>query len=397
MALSAYLQRYGENTDAAALVRERYQHVLCIPAFAEDHNFLGRLLGLPGESVLVIVVLNAPDTQTNPALLDITTRFDALVTARLRQLRHNSAARLHRLNDSHRHDLLLIDRHSTGRRLPASQGVGLARRIACDLACHLIDNGSIASPWIHSSDADVFFPDGYFAAAEQPDPASDAAAIYPFRHRIHQDQRLALCQHLYDLSLRHYVSGLELAGSPYAFHTIGSTLLINASHYAKVRGFPKRSAAEDFYLLNKLAKTGRIIKLPGPELEIETRQSTRVPFGTGPAISAISELEDPVRDFRFYHPDIFVCLRALLNTVPECWQYDADLTSNAPACLQEPMKQVLTTLQFDTGLSHARRHSKTRQAFLRHIHQWFDGFRTLRFVHMMRDAACPSVNVSQII
>ena len=47
---------------------------------------------------------------------------------------------------------------------------------------------------------------------------------------------------------------MKYARSPYAFHTIGSTMAVSANHYAKVRGFPKREAGEDFYLLNKLAK-----------------------------------------------------------------------------------------------------------------------------------------------
>ena len=63
---------------------------------------------------------------------------------------------------------------------------------------------------------------------------------------------------LYEYSLRYYVAGLTYAQSPYAFHTIGSTMAVNAEHYASVRGFPRREAGEDFYLLNKLAKVGSV-------------------------------------------------------------------------------------------------------------------------------------------
>jgi hypothetical protein len=45
--------------------------------------------------------------------------------------------------------LLVIDRASPGHELPPRQGVGLARKIAADLALALLAGGSIESPWIH--------------------------------------------------------------------------------------------------------------------------------------------------------------------------------------------------------------------------------------------------------
>ena len=71
-----------------------------------------------------------------------------------------------------------------------------------------------------------------------------------------------------NLSLRYYVAGMKYARSHLThFHTIGSTMAVRASYYAKVRGFPKREAGEDFYLLNKLAKVGTVLELEAsPEL-----------------------------------------------------------------------------------------------------------------------------------
>ena len=129
---------------------------------------------------------------------------------------------------------------------------------------------------------------------------------------------------LYEYSLRYYVAGLSFAHSPYAFHTIGSTIAVNAAHYAKVRGFPRRQAGEDFYLLNKLAKVGAIMQL-GAEtdcepIDIAARLSDRVPFGTGAAVGKIMELEDPAREFLLYHPSVFGLLRSWLGSLPAIWQ-----------------------------------------------------------------------------
>ncbi len=73
--------------------------------------------------------------------------------------------------------------------------------------------------------------------------------------------RVFLATQLYELSLRYYVAGMKFARSPYAFHTIGSSMAVSPVHYARVRGFPKREAGEDFYLLNKLAKLGSVLEL----------------------------------------------------------------------------------------------------------------------------------------
>ena len=106
---------------------------------------------------------------------------------------------------------------------------------------------------------------------------------------------------------------MNFAGSPYAFHTIGSTMAVSAVHYAKVRGFPKREAGEDFYLLNKLAKVGSVLELDvGTDdgaIEIDSRRSDRVPFGTGAAVNKITGLADPVREFQFYDPEVFGLLK----------------------------------------------------------------------------------------
>ena len=120
-------------------------------------------------------------------------------------------------------------------------------------------------------------PRDYFSAVEPLNARTTSAAVYPFEHARNPDIRVQHAQALYDASLHYYVAGLKWAGSPWAFHTIGSTLAINAAHYAQARGFPKRRAAEDFYLLNKLAKLGHIETLSSPPLadQISSRPPLR--------------------------------------------------------------------------------------------------------------------------
>jgi len=48
------------------------------------------------------------------------------------------------------------------------------------------------------------------------------------------------------------------------------------------------------------------------------------------------------------------------------------------------------------ALHHCRTQGKTPAQFLRQFHQWFDAFRTLKFVHGIRDAGWPAQNLSQL-
>ena len=50
---------------------------------------------------------------------------------------------------------------------------------------------------------------------------------------------------------------------------------------------------------------------------------------------------------------------------------------------------VLHSMGLDHALAHCRRQGKSPEQFLRQFHQWFDGFRTLKFIHALRDAGLP--------
>jgi hypothetical protein len=283
--------------------------------------------------------------------------------------------------------ILHVDRASIGHFLPKGQGVGWARKIGFDIALALHQAKRLASPWIHSTDADVLLPRDYFDRAASPDYPQAAALVYPFAHRGEDDVVLARAVQLYEIALRYYVLGLAWAGSPYAHHTIGSTLAIDALAYAKVRGVPKRTAAEDFYLLGKVAKIGRVLSLAGIPIALSGRVSRRVPFGTGPAVERIARDQE----FTLYHPHIFAHLAVWLGALADLPHTEspgalaASITARCrkrsldPAVLLELAAHPTT----ESALAAARRHSKTRATFAQHLATWFDAFRTLKLVHTL--------------
>ena len=183
----------------------------------------------------------------------------------------------------------------------------------------LFADGTLATDRIYITDADARLPSDYLT---RPWPSSASGVVFPFRHLLTGSAEQKAATLLFECRLHHYTSGLAFAKSQYAFPTLGSVIGGRAEAYAKVRGVPKRSAGEDFYLLNKLAKVGDVVPLRGQAIRLSNRQSNRVPIGTGPAMhSLVSNLqanEWPT----FYAPASFQTLGLLLSalnqiTLPE--------------------------------------------------------------------------------
>lgn len=415
--MDKYLSRYAEPEIAAlADMPEQgvWHHVMVVPACNEGPGILRVPPPSDGRSLLILVINEPPGASE-----EVSANNKALATAVFDrfELQWQSASTFEGFSlsllrgHSNERDVLLIDRFSEGCELPEKGGVGQARKIGVDLACALFNNGRLLSPWIHCTDADVWLPDTYFTASNEiANAAAKSVLIYPFSHsddvQKSEDQGVILATQLYELSLRYYVAGMKFAGSPYAFHTIGSTMAVNAPHYAKVRGFPRREAGEDFYLLNKLAKVGDVLELEQglacEPIEIKSRRSDRVPFGTGAAVNKISGFGDSVREYRFYDPVVFQLLKDWLLALPVIWESRSREIGN---CIQPMVNknqqqvelvQVLDDLGMSKALDHAFRQSKSQHQFILQMSTWFDAFRTLKLIHGLRDRCACSISYATL-
>jgi len=164
--------------------------------------------------------------------------------------------------------------------------------------------------------------------------------------------------------------------------------------YAAVRGFPKRLAGEDFYILNKLAKTGPILQLNQQEILIRDRPSARVPFGTGVAVSHISSMLINNEPYTLYNPDCFRLLKGWLSASEMFLRHKNidELRQN----LKAEVRFVAEEQQLLTGILRIKDKSKDFNALKRHFHTWFDGLKTLRFIHGMRDHFYKNLPITQV-
>jgi hypothetical protein len=403
VSVSQYLERHAEPEAKAVLapgLQGSWGHALVVPAYGEETSLfplLGSVPSGPKGDVLIAVVLNA--REDSPPKIHAA---NAAVRERLVQelpefvtLSESPAIRAHRLSSG---TLLVFDRAVPGAFLPEGQGVGLARKIGNDAVLELAAAGRVATPWLHNTDADVLLPRDYFEQLSGVDAAGVGSAIYAWDHRFEEDPVLAEAGRLYEISLRYYVLGLAWAGSPYAYESMGSALAIPAESYAAVRGFPRKNAAEDFYVLDKLAKVGSIVRLDGTRLLLEGRPSDRVPFGTGRALLDLVGKKNGLERFRLHHPLVFAHVAQWLRVLDAVARSGgsleaglAELPSGNPFFRAGVLEEALGGMGAFEAVREAIAATKDADALRRRLHTWFDAFRTLKLVHALRDAGFPSM------
>jgi hypothetical protein len=399
--IATYLRRKAEpEAQAADRLEGRFGHALVIPAYGEGENLFATLGSVPrgplGE-VLIVLVLNAradsPECvhETNRA-----TRDRLLVAGAARPLAGDAGILQVPLPHGR---LILVDRARPGGFLPEGQGVGLARKLGADLALRARADGRLASDWIHTTDADALLPDDYFDRTEGV--AEAAAAVYPFEHRFDPDERLARAARLHEIALRYRVLGLAWAGSPYAYQSLGSCLAVRSAPYTDVGGFPRRDATEDFHLLNRLARTGAIARLPGKPIVVEGRVSDRVRVSTGREVARLSG--KGAETFRLLHPAVFAHLAAWLEVLNAIARDPHDLAgaiSRLPSESTFFRRELLTTSLERLDAFRALREAvdEAPETTLRaRLHRWLDAVRTQRLLESLRGGGLPSLSFRQAL
>ncbi len=372
--IDKYLAQYAYPSPWITKVETLWDHAVAVPIKDEVPALASLLESLTlaarhraPERSLLILVLNGPFSATNAACFE-----QWFNPARA----FSPSVSLSALDTSL--DLLFVDGRSEDDRL-LKEGVGRARKLGCDIALALHATNKVRSPWIATTDADAYVPTSYFSLPK----SSAAALLFDYTHGPQPD----LAHRLYEGFLRYYVEGLRYAGSPYAFHALGSTIVVSAETYARVRGFPRREAAEDFYLLNKVAKEGEVVVLSDC-IRLQPRDSHRVPFGTGVGTFKIRALLDENLGYRMYDPRCFSELKRFLEAVEEVWQDEPErIASLAPFAYRWFTSQG-GVAALATILSERQQLQSRQRAF----RVWMDSFRTLKLMHYLRDEVWPNLS-----
>jgi hypothetical protein len=288
--------------------------------------------------------------------------------------------------------IAFIDASTSDAALPDRGGVGPARKIGMDWAVEVLRrNGRPRAP-ILCLDADTNVDERYLPAVREHFRAPGAwAAVIDYAHRAEgpAEQREAIV--LYEIFLRCHVLGLAWAGSPYAFHTIGSAMACSAEAYCAVAGMNSRRAGEDFYFLQQLAKTGSVASLCGTVVCPSGRVSNRVPFGTGrQMLDAASKLGFKQR---VYNPASYTALRYWLRIAQDGFADSGEMLLGHAADASPPVANSLKHRGFAQKWDRIRAQTSDPARLQRQFDCLFDGFETLKLFHYLRDNGLPDVDI----
>jgi len=335
-----------------------FHTVAVIPACDELDEIGNTLASLfPAEDEAVLVVVNHP----------------ANASARVREASAKLLARF-RSNTLFLRNLHWIDAPDlTG-------GVGEARKLGMDAVIASQNPEQIEDKVLASLDADTVVEPDYFSGIREgfADAPPPAALSIPFRHRQGATPEEEAAIRKYEAYLDRYVGKLREAGSPYAFQTVGSAFAVRMSAYVRAGGMRVRKGGEDFYFLQAVAKTGRVVSGDRVLVHPSPRPSERVPFGTGPAVRKLMEGIAPAE----ISDAAFGTLKRVLDRVS-----DPALLEDAERLLSEldPIPGVFLreegfTAVWPKVLQNTPTRPEARRAA---FHNWFDGLRTLRLLHRL--------------
>jgi hypothetical protein len=284
--------------------------------------------------------------------------------------------------------LAWVDAASPGLEMPVNGGgVGLARRIGLDLALSRLE-GLNGDPLLVCLDADTLVrPDYLPALARHFVQSACGAAVIPFCHQRGPSAESDRIISRYELFLRSYVLGLALAGSPYAFHSVGSAMACRASSYVKIGGMNSRSAGEDFYFLQQLARTVGVEQVRGTVVHPSPRASRRVPFGTGRSV--LRMLAGGEREQLFYHPACFHLLGGWLALVAAQPDTDGRSLREQAGGVSPCLGEFLDLNRFEEIWGKLRRNNPGPMALLKAYHGWFDGLKTMKLIHHLSAGPFP--------
>lgn len=343
-------------------------------------------------TLVVVVVNNPPPPAAQAAARDVVISWNAEAADNCRVLEWLEANR-----SAFDFPMAWIDAASPGRELPPRTGVGLARKLGCDTVLHQLASvipNRIETPEkfiLLNLDADAPVNRQYLPAVRNELLKSGLpGGVTRYAHGDAPDPTGQAAIARYELYLRYYVAGLLWARSPYAFHTVGSTIVCTAAGYVAAGGFSsKRRAGEDFYFVQQLIKTGGVRRLLGAEVFPSPRVSSRVPFGTGPAVREI--LATGNAPYRVYAPAVFPILRDLIEGIRRNPMMEAAALLDT---LGPEAAAFLAGRGFDTRWSRFARQFTSPQHRVRAFHGWFDGLATVQFIHYLTANGRPKIPIS---
>ncbi len=257
-------------------------------------------------------------------------------------------------------------------------GAGWARKIGMDWAVSLFNRVNNSDGIILSLDADTVVAENYFEAVYHhfSNHSNQVAATLYFEHPFEAVEHGGAVV-LYELYMRYYKHAKEYTGFPNSIYTVGSCFAVKASAYVAQGGMNRRKAGEDFYFLHKLMPLGVVGEINETTVYPSSRISTRVPFGTGPALKQFVEGN---RDLYYTYPLLlFDILREFFFNVESL--YEMTITSSGELSDNKLLAAFFEESGFVDQLNNLKQNCSNATVFKKRFFHLFDAFKILKWLN----------------
>lgn len=264
--------------------------------------------------------------------------------------------------------ITIIDKSSRGKGWTKKKtGVGWARKVLMD---HI---RSVAKPndIIISLDTDTSFGINYFDSviAHFSENYNHVALSIPYYHAITGDEQTDRDILRYEIYMRYYSLNLLRIENPYNYTALGSAIAVPVWAYQKIGGITPHKSGEDFYFLMKLRKFGKIGLWNKEKVYPAARYSSRVDFGTGPAM--IKGRSGDWKAYPIYDNKLFDEVRKSYEAFHKLFNQELDY----------PMKSFLNK-QFkdEKWIVPLLKNNKSKTQFVKACQHKVDGLRIFQFL-----------------
>jgi hypothetical protein len=402
--LPHFVQKYLEKNfnptwKIEPLYEKTFDNIIVIPALAELNNVKLVIKSLAendpkyiSETLILFVINN-----TSSAESEIKSQNKSTITYLHNILNNNINDDLTEYIRSSGINLSYINASTQGYELPGKDGgVGLARKIGMDLSLKYFNYSTPGKRIMICTDADCTFEKNYITSiVDYFNMKNCGAAVINYEHSMTGSTDITRAIICYELYLRYYLLGLSYAGSLYAFHTIGSTMVCDHECYIKIGGMNKLKAAEDFYFLEKLSKITEIHTIRNTCVYPSPRPSFRVPFGTGQRVSRF--LSKVRNEYLIYDPQSFIVLKHWLELLDSLTKLNLSTILSESKSINLHLYKFLEENNFVFFWEKICVQNPSKQQMAKQKKFWFDAFRTLKLIHYLRDNAYPLTNVFDAI
>jgi hypothetical protein len=215
---------------------------------------------------------------------------------------------------------------------------------------------------------------------------------HPTKHLPESDP-LRKAGEAYEEYLHYYRSALAYTGYPYAYYTIGSAFAVTAKTYRQVGGMGKQQAGEDFYFLQKVFPLGKTLFIDTTCVYPAARISTRVPFGTGPAIGKMIETNQLTK--QSYQVKAFTDLKQLFTQVNRYFKQESPEIAENLQTLTVPLQNFLREDDFLNKITEINLHTASLPNFRKRFFNYFTAFKIIKYLHFVHPEPYPFSDVNE--